>query len=247
MKNKYLFIVSLLIGTVALAFELSAQQQGNPQPAQRFQPPRGPGINYSRNPAQELSSVPLAKDDFEKKVLEVLDDMDKNQRAGSLSVPRDDGRLLRLLVESINAKNAVEIGTSIGYSGIWICLGLQKTGGHLTTFDIDPQKVARATENFKRAGLDKYVTIIEGDAHQKVLELKQPIDFLFLDADKDGYIDYLNKLLPLVKPGGLIVAHNMTRGQADQRFVDAITKNPELETIFIDIRNSGISISLKKR
>lgn len=247
MKKDLTFVVSLVVGIITFTIGLNAQQQGGPQSAQGFRPPSGPGINFSRNPAQELSSVPLPKDDFEKKVLDVLDDMDKNQRAGSLSVPRDDGRLLRLLVESINAKNAVEIGTSIGYSGIWICLGLQKTGGHLTTFDIDPQKVAKATENFKRAGLEKYVTIIEGDAHQKVLDLKEPIDFLFLDADKDGYVDYLNKLLPLVKPGGLIVAHNMNRGQADQRYVDAITKNPQLETIFISIRNSGISISLKKR
>lgn len=247
MKKLNFVILGIAAGILSVVLETSAQQPPAGPSGQNPQPPRGPGINYSRNPAQELASDPLPKDDFEKKVLAVLDDMDKNQRAGSLSVPRDDGRLLRLLVESFNVKNAVEIGTSIGYSGIWICLGLQKTGGHLTTFDIDPQKVAKATDNFKRAGLEKYVTIIEGDAHQKVLDLKQPIDFLFLDADKDGYVDYLNKLLPLVKPGGLIVAHNMNRGQADQRYVDAITKNPELETVFISIRGSGISLTMKKR
>jgi predicted O-methyltransferase YrrM len=184
---------------------------------------------------------------MEKKVLEVLDDMDKNQRAGSLSVPRDDGRLLRILTESINAKNVVEVGTSIGYSGLWICLGLQKTGGHLTTHEIDPKRVAQARENFKRAGLEKYVTIVEGDAHQTISNIKATIDMLFLDADKEGYIDYLNKLLPLIRPGGLIIAHNMNRRQADQSYVSAITTNSALETIFINIGSSGIGVTMKKR
>lgn len=230
-------ITTLSLIVYLLTFSVNAQRA----PGQR------PGGDFPRNPAQDFTSLPLPRDDIEKKVLDVLDDMDKNQRAGSLSVPRDDGRLLRILTESINAKNVVEVGTSIGYSGIWICLGLQKTGGHLITHEIDPQRAARARENFKRAGLEKYVTIVEGDAHQTVLNLKSPIDMLFLDADKEGYIDYLNKLLPLIRPGGLIIAHNMNRRQADQNYVSAITTNSALETIFINIGNSGIGITMKKR
>lgn len=246
MKTKNAILV--LTAAILIAFtnsSISQQPGGGPS-----RPPQGGGRgmpDMPRNPAQEFVSNPLPKDDFEKKVLEVLDDMDKNQRRGSLSVPRGDGRLLRVLTESINAKNVVEVGTSIGYSGIWICLGLQKTGGHLVTHEIDPQKVATAKENFKRAGLDKYVTIVEGDAHQTVTKLKEPIDMLFLDADKEGYIDYLNKLFPLVRPGGLIVAHNMNRRQADQNYVNAITTNSALETIFINIGTSDIGITMKKR
>jgi predicted O-methyltransferase YrrM len=194
-----------------------------------------------------FTSVPMAKSDTEKKILAVLKDIYDTQRRGSMSVPEDDGRILRLLVESLGAKNVVEIGTSVGYSGVWLGLGLQATGGKLTTFEIDDGRAAKARENFKRAGLDGIVTIVMGDAHETVTKLKDPIDLLFLDADKEGYLDYLNKLLPLVRPGGLIVAHNINRQQADPRYVKAITTDSNLETLFINMEVSGISVTMKKR
>jgi predicted O-methyltransferase YrrM len=87
-----------------------------------------------------------------------------------------------------------------------------------------------------------------GDAHEKVTMLKEPIDIVFIDADKDGYLDYLNKLFPLVRPGGLIIAHNTTDvGYRMQDYLEAITKNPELETIFLHKQTTGISVTLKKR
>ncbi len=78
--------------------------------------------------------------------------------------------------------------------------------------------------------------------------LKEPIDIVFIDADKDGYLDYLNKLLPLVRPGGLILAHNTTDvGSQMQDYLEAITTNPELETIFLHKQTTGIGVTLKKR
>jgi predicted O-methyltransferase YrrM len=189
----------------------------------------------------------LAKSAREQAILAVLEDMDKNQRRGSMSVPMDDGRILRVLAESMGARHVVEIGTSIGYSGLWFCLALENNSGRLTTFEIDPGRAAKARENFKRAGVEKLVTLIEGDAHQEVARVKEPIDLLFLDADKEGYLDYLNKLLPRVRPGGLVIAHNMTARQADPRYVKAITSNAELETLFINMEASGIGVTLKKR
>ena len=115
-------------------------------------------------------------------------------------MPVEDARLLRLLTESINAKHVVELGTANGYSGIWFALALQTTGGKLTTFEIDPQRAQQARENFKRAGVDHLITQVEGDAHQEVTKLTGPIDLVFIDADKDGYVDYLNKLLPWFGP-----------------------------------------------
>jgi predicted O-methyltransferase YrrM len=176
----------------------------------------------------------------------VLDDLHRNQSEGMMNVPPDDGRLLRVLTEAVGAKHVVEIGTSVGYSGTWFCLALRSTGGKLTTFDIDPERSAKARENFKRAGVEPMVTMVLGDAHETVTKLKEPIDLLFLDADKEGYLDYLNKLLPLVRPGGLVVAHNMDQRMADPRYVKAITSNPELETLFINMETSGIGVSLKK-
>jgi len=87
-----------------------------------------------------------------------------------------------------------------------------------------------------------------GNAHEEVLKLSdKPIDMLFLDADKEGYIDYLNKLVPKMRPGGLIVAHNMNTRQAHPPFVEAITKNQELETLFLHMNNAGVAVSMKKR
>lgn len=185
----------------------------------------------------------MSKDDSEQKILSVLDDMDKNQRRGMMNVPVSDGRFLRLLTESLGAKTVVEIGTSNGYSGIWFCLALRKTGGKLITHEIDEGRANLAKQNFKRAGVESLVTLVEGDAHEEVKKLKGPIDILFLDADKEGYIDYLNKLLPLMRPGGLILAHNINSRQADPKFIEAITTNSDLESLLIN----GVSVTIKKR
>ncbi len=195
----------------------------------------------------QIENTPLAKDAQEQRILAVLADLDKNQRRGNMNVPTLDGRLLRLMIESIGAKRIVEVGTSNGYSGIWICLALRKTGGHLTTHDMDPGRIKLARENFKRAGVTEMVTIVEGDAHETVTKLKGPIDVLFIDADKPGYPDYLEKLLPLVRPGGLIFGHNMRWPTPSPEYVKAITTNPDLETLFLNMHASGMAVTLKKR
>ncbi|MHC4625590.1 MAG: O-methyltransferase [Planctomycetota bacterium] len=194
-------------------------------------------------PAQgdsQLQKPPVPKDANEKKILGILDDIRTRQQYRN--VPPQDGRLLRLLAQSMNAKNVVEIGTSTGYSGIWFGMALQKTGGKLVTFEIDAQRAATARANFKRAGMADIITLVEGDAHEKVTDLKDPIDILFLDADKEGYVDYLNKLLPLIRPGGLIIGHNINPRMADPRFMEAITTDPNLETII----RTEVSLTLKK-
>lgn len=207
--------------------------------------PGGPG--GPRTAPAAFQSTPLAKDDAEKKVLAVLEEMGKHRTAGGPNVPRDDGRILRLLAESLGAKHVVELGTSNGYSGVWFCLALRTTGGKLTTYEIDADRAAQARENFKRAGVADIATVVEGDAHVEVKKLKETIDLVFIDADKEGYLDYLEKLLPLVRPGGLIVAHNMSERQADPRYVKAITTNPAVETVFLNVQTSGIGVTLKKR
>ena len=126
-------------------------------------------------------------------------------------------------------------------------MGLQTTGGKLITHEIDPQMAALARENFKRAGVEQIVTVVEGDAHETVTRLQGPIDILFIDADKAGYPDYLNKLLPLVRPGGLILADNVSRPSPSPDFIKAITTNPNLETVFLNMQSTGISLTIKKR
>ncbi|UCD52867.1 MAG: class I SAM-dependent methyltransferase, partial [Phycisphaerales bacterium] len=192
--------------------------------------------------------APIACTSQEQKILDVLADMYLSQREGMWNVQPEDGRILRLLTEAAGARHVVEIGTSNGYSGIWFCLALRTTGGKLTTYEMDPDRAALARANFERAGVGRLVTLVEGDAHEAVDWLSEPIDILHLDADKAGYVDYLNKLLPLVRPGGLILAHNTTNmGGGMQDYIEAVTTNPDLETKFIHTHDQGIGVTLKKR
>ena len=182
----------------------------------------------------------LAKNASEMRILSVLDDIRVGPCTDELH-----GRLLRILAESTKAKNVVEIGTGNGYSALWLCLGLKSTGGKLVTHEIDHKQVLLARANFKRAGVENLVTVVEGNAHHTVTKLKEPIDILFMDAE-GGNLDYLNRLLPLVRPGGLILADNMRKPKPDPRFIKAITTNPNLETIFLNMQSTGISLTVKK-
>jgi len=205
-----------------------------------------PPPNLPRGGGAARVQPPMAKDETESKILGLLDELDQ-YREGTMNVPREDGRMLRLLAEAVGARHVVELGTSNGYSGLWFALALIKTGGRLTTFEIDQGRFEMARRNFEKAGVDDRITMILGDAHQEVARVKDPIDILFIDADKEGYLDYLNKLLPLVRPGGLILSHNMKSPPPDPAYVKAITTNPELESLFVHMEAAGLGITLKKR
>ncbi len=188
-----------------------------------------------------VESLPQGNSDAEKKILAVVDEA---QKSGAMfeNAPVADARMLRLLTESTDAKNVVELGTSTGLSGLWFCMALQKTGGKLTTFEYDAGRAATARKHFTKAGVDQLVTVVDGDAHKTISRLKDPIDILFIDADKEGYVDYLNRLLPLVRPGGLIIAHNDSMAPDYQKLV---TSNPALETLPYR-EGGGMLITLKK-
>lgn len=178
----------------------------------------------------------------EKRILATLDAITSSGELYA-NVPAADGRMLRLLTEAVNAKHVVEIGTSTGVSGLWLCLALEKTGGRLTTFEYDPGRAATARKHFQAGGVDQLVTIVQGDAHRTLSRIKEPIDVAFIDADKEGYVDYLEKLLPLVRPGGLLLAHNVDMVPA---YMKAVTTNPDLETV-VYLQGNGLAITLKKR
>ena len=231
MVKKIMLVILAAALLLAIVETLTAQPPGCRRPGGR----RGGGFSSFEG------NAPLPANEQEKKILSILEDMDQNQSRGMMNVPQEDGRILRLLTEAVGAKHVVEIGTSNGYSGICFCLALRTTGGKLTTHDIDEGRASLARENFKRAGVDNMVTLVMGDAHETVTRIKEPIDILFIDADKEGYPDYLKKLLPLIRPGGLILSHNIN--STGQDFIDAITKNPNLETLQLQ----GVTVTLKKR
>ncbi|APW58664.1 class I SAM-dependent methyltransferase [Paludisphaera borealis] len=193
----------------------------------------------------ELSKPPLPLDDGEKRILAAIEQARGGERYANVSTA--DGRLLRQLAESLGAKRIVELGTSTGESGLWFSMALRKTGGKLHTHDLDPGRIAVARKNFKTAGVEDLVIITEGDAHQTAPRNKDPIDILFIDAEKEGYDAYLKELLPYVRPGGLIIAHNMKRPAPNPRYVEAITTRPDLDSSFVLMDGAGLGITLKKR
>jgi caffeoyl-CoA O-methyltransferase len=203
---------------------------------------RGPGGAGS---ASALEKAPLPKDDGEKKILDAMQQITREQ-GFRLNVPDTDGRMLRLLAEGIDAKKVVEFGTSNGISGLWWSLALRKTGGKLFTHEINPDTAALARKNFATAGVAELITVVEGDGHETAKKLTGPVDMVFIDADKEGYLDYFKKTLPLVRPGGLICAHNVSPRMPDQGFLKAITTDPNLETLFY-AEGAGMSVTLRKR
>ena len=188
---------------------------------------------------------PTSRSDAERRVLDVIADYDRTQRSGSLSVPFEDGRLLRILAESIGATRVVEIGTSFGYSGLWLALALRGTSGRLMTFEIDESRQTRARANFERAGVLPSIDLVLGDAHAQITKVKGPVDMVFSDADKDGYLDYLQKLVPVLRPGGLFVTHNID--MATPEYLRAISTDAALESTLVSVGSGDLAVTLKKR
>jgi predicted O-methyltransferase YrrM len=125
------------------------------------------------------------------------------------------GQLLAVLVAAVGARRVLEIGTLGGYSAIWLARALPAEG-RMVTLEIDPHHADIARRNIARAGVAERVEVVVAPARDTLDRLitqgEQPFDFIFIDADKDGYPDYLERALRLAHPGTLIVADNVVRG-----------------------------------
>lgn len=164
-----------------------------------------------------------------------------------MNIPASDGQLLFDLIVENGYKNAVEIGTSTGHSGVWIAWALSKTGGKLITFEIDEQRHKEALANFREAGVIEYVDARLGDAHDLVPQLEGPIDFVFSDADKTWYKNYFIDIAPKMEVGGCFTAHNITQTRRQRgitEFVDYIESLSNFKTTYNNA-GGGVSISFK--
>jgi predicted O-methyltransferase YrrM len=126
-----------------------------------------------------------------------------------LNVPASDGQLLYDIIVKNGYTKGLEIGTSTGHSTIWIAWALSKTGGRLTTIEIDEGRHKKALSNLEEAGLTGIVDARLADAHSLVKELDGPFDFVFSDADKGWYTNYFKDVSPKLEPGGCFTAHNV--------------------------------------
>jgi caffeoyl-CoA O-methyltransferase len=174
--------------------------------------------------------------------------LDENRRNWhDWNVPYEDGKVLYNLIVKNNYRWALEIGTSTGHSSIWMAWALSKTGGKLTTIEIDENRYRTAMKNFKKAGVEGLIDARLADTHQLVKELKGPFDFVFSDADKEWYTRYFKEVEPKLVVGGCFTAHNVTDGFGGiKEFLDYIRSLPNYQTIIDRSSSSGISISYKK-
>ncbi len=164
-----------------------------------------------------------------------------------LNIPYQDGKILHDLVVKGNFRKILEIGTSTGHSTIWLAWAAAKTGGRVTTIEIDAERHQSAVDNFKKAGVAAYIDARLGDAHVLVPSFKGPFDFIFCDADKEWYLQYFRDLEPKLTPGGCFTAHNVLwRGDTGiGRFLEYVRGNAKFRTTVERGAGEGISITCR--
>jgi len=191
---------------------------------------------------------------LDEKVMAFLDKM--RNRWQDWNVPEADGKILHDIIVQNQYKRALEVGTSTGHSAVWIAWALSKTGGKLITIEIDEDRYRQALANFKEAGLSNTIEARNADAHQLVKDLPGPFDFVFIDADKNWYINYAKALIPKIEPGGCLAAHNVEeRASASaggyvsdtDRYFQYMRDRPDFETRVHPGSRAGIAMSYKKR
>ena len=164
-----------------------------------------------------------------------------------LNVPFEDGKILYSLILQGRFKNILEIGTSTGHSTIWLAWAASKTGGRVTTVEINRERHEKALANFKKAGVASYIDARLADAHPLVPRLKGPYDFIFCDADKEGYLQYFLDLEAKISPGGCFTAHNVLWRYDPhiKKFLDYVKGDPAFQTRIEKGSGEGISVSCR--
>ncbi len=183
-------------------------------------------------------------------VLERLYVEDAAQRAAGLpssqrtrNVERETGRWLALLIRATNARELLEIGSSNGVSTIWLAAAARQTRGRVTGTEIIPERATEANRNLAAAGLDAVARVVAGDARTTVSSLPGSFDFVFIDAEKDDYVDHLETVIEQVRPGGLILADNVISHDLSA-YQALLRRQSDVETVTIPI-DRGVEFTLK--
>jgi caffeoyl-CoA O-methyltransferase len=160
-------------------------------------------------------------------------DMPKSQRLRQ--IPPETGKFLALLCLDAPKGMIVEVGTSGGYSGLWLALACMRRGDKLTTFEVQQEKVQVARETFRKAGIAPTINVVHGDVRNYISRFP-PTAFCFLDAEKDVYVDCYEQIIPNLVPGGMLVA-NGALTQTDQlsMYLGRAYRDPRVDTLVVPI------------
>ncbi len=163
----------------------------------------------------------------------------------ALALPRASAMFVHAVVRSVKAKQAVEIGTSYGYSGLWIASALSDVSGRLVTIDKEPYKSDHARKNFADAGLISCITLKTGVALEVLADIPGPVDFVLNDADKENCAEYVELLAGKISPGGVILTDN-TVSHAEQlgRFVEWVRGRDDFFSAHVPV-GSGMEMTVR--
>lgn len=161
-----------------------------------------------------------------------------------LPVGPETGQLMHILATSLKEPNILEIGTSYGYSGIWLGDAARRSGGRVTTLELADYKSAYARKMAERAGVADYIDFKIGDAVELIRESPLRFDFILLDLWKDLYVPCLEAFYPKLNPGAIIVADNMTfpGGEEVARYGRAVRAKPGMASVMLPV-GAGIEVS----
>ncbi len=185
-------------------------------------------------------------DTFDKTTQEVLKELEKTQH-DFWNISRTTAEFLYNLIVDGGIKNVIEVGTSNGYSGIWLGKALKKTGGKLTTIEFYEKRIVLAKENFEKCQVDDIIEIKQGDASTilEYLPADFRIDLAFVDACKKQYIDFFHLIEPHLIAGGYIACDNViSHAQKVQPFLEDINNNPNYENVVLPLP-AGLSLGKK--
>lgn len=188
--------------------------------------------------AATLTASPMSDGEIEQFLKTLLEPGKRH-----LNVEPPEGAYLRDLARKAKAKRILEIGTSTGYSGIWMAMAL-RGGGKLITLEIDPGRRKVAEENFRTAGLSDLVEVRLGDALREIPKIDGPLDMVFIDAEKSDYLKYYDLVIGKMRKGGVITAHNVVSHPAPMAdFLARIKTDPRVRTEIVTPGWQGISVS----
>ncbi len=150
-------------------------------------------------------------------------------------IPPETGRFLALMAASAPKGEFLEIGTSAGYSALWISIALQERSEKLHTFEAMPAKITLARETFRLANVENQIKLIAGDAREHLPDYKN-IAFCFLDAEKESYADCYELTIPNLISGGLFLADNViSHGDELGFFVKRVSEDPRVDAAVVPI------------
>jgi predicted O-methyltransferase YrrM len=160
----------------------------------------------------------------------------------------DSAQLLSLLVRATNARDVLELGTSNGYSTIWLAEAVQATGGRLTSVELDGQRSAQAADNLRQAGLGDVVDLRVGDAAQTLTETGDAeLDMVFLDAERPAYASYWPDLRRVLRPGGLLAVDNVLSHAEQVADFRALVSADETVREAVSSTGAGVLLVVKSR